>query len=800
MRGLQLILLCWLLLQPVDVSAQTQVNERVNGNSRTSGAAALPPGIESITPRVAPPRYVQPSQRGSRTARVQQQTPQPKQQQWAADAKSAHYFAILGAVSQPGVYQKPESGMQLGQLVQLAGGSQASATGSVRIIRNGRAGLQVLLPQQAAYGLLNGDVIVLESQRNSTLTGIRTSIPTGTYEQPLSSGRPAAPELVHVVCLGLEARPVLFPLNSQIATLGQLLTQLGQGPGPLPVTRLIHPQAGQGAATPAPETPLVNGLVVILEPQLVRRETLPDLPPVIGAIVATQVAEQSQFGVQEVRAGGATSLAAARDPKSRPKPKVWNKSSLDTPSAAAPRIPAVSPVTPRRTTPSGVQPRTPAASAPAMTATEPEDPFSFAATREPTPRATAARTLPAQSPQPRTQIAEAAPEELTEPQDTPFYQAAPETVQITPGPSSRTVPRTSPRMAEIISDPAAPQELPPLPEVPHAADEPWPFPAQAKTLPPPDLHAESPDREDWSAAPRASTTPELKSGGPNRPAELPPFPAAKQVTQAGSQTLQTMAESPAFAGENTGSDRGFQVGILVASVAVFGGIWVGLWMLSWWGSPELLLAMLPPRKNRLQALLDNQLEIVEEPVPPIEHTEFHGRPQPLAWIRQDFPAESPVPVPHLLRRRAGKKPPAPADRETETSSRTQATNELRRTIPDEELALRAVFRAEREPVGQVVEPTSPIPPAAEAESQLVQESQVTESVAPASPAVRRDAPTLSAPKPHFIQLRERVAEMRREAQQSAASPRQSADSGATPEGDVLDRVLARRGPWPGVQR
>lgn len=215
---------------------------------------------------------------------------------WQTSTKGG-YFGIMGAIAQPGVYFSAERRITLGELLKLAGGATPTASGGVRIVRQGRGGLQTFLTPDSKHEIMNGDVVLLESQRPQTKTGLRdyrTQPSTGDTAAASNAAAPApkGPQLSYLAFVNLSPQPIVVPVPSDQATLVAVMKWLHQDENSPPYVRVIapNPVLRQNSSLPVDQQVLENGSVLVFDPSTVKSERLPPFPPVIGQIPAPEAA------------------------------------------------------------------------------------------------------------------------------------------------------------------------------------------------------------------------------------------------------------------------------------------------------------------------------------------------------------------------------------------------------------------------------------------------------------------------------------------------------------------------------
>jgi hypothetical protein len=233
---------------------------------------------------------------GARTGRK----PAPSFWQNPPSAKGG-YFGVMGAVGTPAVYFHKSDRIPLIALVQLAGGTTEQANGSVRIVRQGRGGLQTFLSETSVFEVLNGDIVYLDSQPLVRQSGLRDDRAShGSIDGVGRSGpavqnaegtaaKAANPAQAYLAFVGLAARPVIVPVPANEATLTAAMMWLKQDQESAPLPRVLSPipmsRVGNGPSAGEPLLP--SGTVLVFNPSTVNRGVLPDFPAVVGEIPAT---------------------------------------------------------------------------------------------------------------------------------------------------------------------------------------------------------------------------------------------------------------------------------------------------------------------------------------------------------------------------------------------------------------------------------------------------------------------------------------------------------------------------------
>lgn len=221
---------------------------------------------------------------------------------WHSTARGG-YFGIMGAIAQPGVYFHPQERVPLAEVLKLAGGPTPDVSGGVRIVRQGRGGLQTFLSQDSKYELLNGDVVLLESRNSPGQAGLKPFTQTkrtladenqdgDSSQQAAIKQAAAAPG--YLAFVNLTPQPIIVPVPKDQASLSAVMTWLRQDPKSPPYVRVIAPGPvlRRDNSVPADEQLLESGTVLVFDSATVKHERLPEFPPVKG-LVARPTAEQA---------------------------------------------------------------------------------------------------------------------------------------------------------------------------------------------------------------------------------------------------------------------------------------------------------------------------------------------------------------------------------------------------------------------------------------------------------------------------------------------------------------------------
>lgn len=186
-----------------------------------------------------------------------------------ATAESGRTFiGVMGQVARPGVYRFPGGGISLRELVDEAGGLTVNATGNIRIIRGGRAGLQTFYSSTAVYELQAGDVVIA-SERTAR------RVPRGRSAQ---RGENRGPEAIQAALVGLLNRPVILKVSRPFATVGGIVSSVGQRRDGI-VAVLEPPSSRLSRTEGVADEMLPTGTVLVFDPRAVDHSRVPPQLP-----------------------------------------------------------------------------------------------------------------------------------------------------------------------------------------------------------------------------------------------------------------------------------------------------------------------------------------------------------------------------------------------------------------------------------------------------------------------------------------------------------------------------------------
>ena len=290
------ILLTVFALLPVAIEAQVFTSSRPGV---IDGPADLVPGGDNGGPNpngILPPSGFEDALQAPMGPGPQQQVPPPLMPRvarhysapiWETSGKGG-YFAVMGAVAQPGVYYQAADHITLGEFLKVAGGVLPAANGTARIVRQGRGGLQAFISPESQYELMSGDVVLVEARHLNGQAGLKeypaAGSSTGKNASPQPTANAAPSPWAYLAFVNLAPHPIIVPVPADQATVTTVMKWLRQDPQNPPFVRVLPPTPvlRQNLSKPAEQQLLENGTVLVFDPATVKRERLPGFPPVIG--------------------------------------------------------------------------------------------------------------------------------------------------------------------------------------------------------------------------------------------------------------------------------------------------------------------------------------------------------------------------------------------------------------------------------------------------------------------------------------------------------------------------------------
>lgn len=224
---------------------------------------------------------------------------------WAVDTAQQSFVGLLGQVARPGVYEIERQGTLLGDLLQNMGGLAKDASGQFRIIRNGRPGQTTSYSGAAQFELMAGDMIVADAQPSQ-------------FGQRAMNAKQASADAVQIGFVNLVDRPVVLKLNSEHATVYEVLSIMRQDQNLAAQIKIVVPSSQRGQGQPRLDTTLASETVLIFPPYSVKTERLALLPEPFRIKREPDTKTPSGEAAQPFASNGNISLDATQSPRSRP--------------------------------------------------------------------------------------------------------------------------------------------------------------------------------------------------------------------------------------------------------------------------------------------------------------------------------------------------------------------------------------------------------------------------------------------------------------------------------------------------
>ena len=199
--------------------------------------------------------------------------PPTRFQRSAVDQNACYYYGLMGEVSQPGVYQTSDPSPRMDGLLQAAGGLTSQASGTLRIIRNGRPGIGTSVYTARANSLMPGDLLVVDAKTNARISH---GNPTGSARN--RDGSSASLPDIQLAFVNLIAdRPIVVKVQGERSSLRQIVADLNQPEGLADQVK-VHQTRRTGERDPKPESFLTSETVLVFAPNTVQYERLPAFP------------------------------------------------------------------------------------------------------------------------------------------------------------------------------------------------------------------------------------------------------------------------------------------------------------------------------------------------------------------------------------------------------------------------------------------------------------------------------------------------------------------------------------------
>lgn len=186
-----------------------------------------------------------------------------KQAGISRSSQGPHYFTILGHVANPNCYELPTASPSLVKFVQFAGNPTPTASGSIRIVRDGRTVQSVFYREQLTEVLVPGDILVVDGKINHGRIVLRGN------QKPEAN----ATAEVSLAITGLRDYPVILTVPSERATIRWVTLHLGLDPG---VANYVKAVTQRQSERVFQDTRLSSGTVLAFMPKFVDQSRLPD--------------------------------------------------------------------------------------------------------------------------------------------------------------------------------------------------------------------------------------------------------------------------------------------------------------------------------------------------------------------------------------------------------------------------------------------------------------------------------------------------------------------------------------------
>lgn len=182
-------------------------------------------------------------------------------------AYGPNYFTIMGHIARPNTYELPTSQPNLVKFASLAGDLTKTASGQIRIIRDGRVAQTTFYTEKSEFTLAPGDIAVVLGK-----VGQGRLIHRGNQSPVDADGSD-----VSLAIAGIRDYAIVLSIPAERATIRWITRQLGLDPGIANhVTAITQRQSNQVL----PDTRLSTGTVLAYDPAMVDASRLPDNLPI----------------------------------------------------------------------------------------------------------------------------------------------------------------------------------------------------------------------------------------------------------------------------------------------------------------------------------------------------------------------------------------------------------------------------------------------------------------------------------------------------------------------------------------
>ena len=173
-----------------------------------------------------------------------------------------NWFTVMGHVARPQTYKLPTSNPSLVDFIRFAGDLQSSASGQIRVIRNGRVAIRIRYSPTTTEKLIPGDVVIVDSKSSQ-----------GHLFGNGSSGPAEGPQ---IGLIGVRPWPIIMQTAPDRATIRWITHLLGQAEGAADHVKAILPR---NFAERGIDTRLPAGTALLFDPAWIDASRLPsDLP------------------------------------------------------------------------------------------------------------------------------------------------------------------------------------------------------------------------------------------------------------------------------------------------------------------------------------------------------------------------------------------------------------------------------------------------------------------------------------------------------------------------------------------
>ena len=207
-------------------------------------------------------------------------------------ARGANYFTILGHIRRPNSYELPTSSPSLVSFVKFTGDLTRTASGNIRIVRDGRVLQSTFYTDNSTLRLSPGDIVIVDGR-----VGQGRILFLGNQNANSAVDDDATVGNVSVAITGIRDYPLVLTMPEERATIRWITRHLGLDPG---IADSVKSITERRSDTVLQDTRLSTGTVLLFDSTLIDPSRLrDDLPVPVRASAASRQPVQLPGGVTQ---------------------------------------------------------------------------------------------------------------------------------------------------------------------------------------------------------------------------------------------------------------------------------------------------------------------------------------------------------------------------------------------------------------------------------------------------------------------------------------------------------------------